>query len=98
MQASTVRIRACSALIAAATAAACTANVNAAPKPLPDTCGAGQYMKFIGKPVSDMEALQPPDSRFVCREDCVTTADFRASRLTVIYARKTGRILRISCG
>jgi len=86
------------ALIAATIAAGFLAQADAAPDRLPDNCGASRFTRFIGKPVTDLESLNPPDTRFVCKEDCVTTADVRASRLTVIYSRKSQRILSLACG
>ncbi|MBR0750001.1 hypothetical protein JQ582_39435 [Bradyrhizobium japonicum] len=56
------------------------------------------FAQFIGKPVTDLENMNPPDTRFVCKEDCVTTAVVRVTRLTVIYSRKTKRILSLACG
>lgn len=86
------------ALIASTIAAGFMAQAHAAPDRLPDRCGASRFTQFIGKPVTDLENMNPPDTRFVCKEDCVTTADVRASRLTVIYSRKSKRILSLACG
>lgn len=94
----TISQRIYTALIASAVTAGLTAQVHAAPDRLPDRCGASRFTQFVGKPVTDLENVNPPDTRFVCKEDCVTTADVRASRLTVIYSRKTKRILSLACG
>jgi hypothetical protein len=90
--------RAYPALIASAIVVDFVAQAHAAPDRLPDSCGASRFTQFIGKPVTDLENMNPPDTRFVCKEDCVTTADVRASRLTVIYSRKSKRILSLACG
>jgi hypothetical protein len=67
----------------------------AAPKQVPDLCHAQQFLRFIGKPVTDLEAMHPPEARFVCQE-CAMTMDIQPSRLTVVYS-KSGRITKLSC-
>lgn len=68
----------------------------AASKQSPDQCHASEFIRFIGKPVADLEEMQLPDARLVC-EHCATTADVRASRLTIIYSEKSNRISRLKC-
>jgi hypothetical protein len=68
-----------------------------APKQLPDQCGAKQYERFIGKPVTALQDMSLPEVRFVC-SNCAMTMDVRTSRLTVIYSDKTKLITKLSCG
>jgi hypothetical protein len=80
-----------------ASAIASVGQVHAAPDPYFDQCHASQFVRFIGKPVADLEELHLPNARFVCHEDCVVTADVQPTRLTVIYLKKTKRITKIRC-
>lgn len=74
-----------------------TDRAHAASSMLPDNCHANELTRFIGKPVSSLQEMELPESRFICDRDCVATADIRPSRLTVTYSRKTNRILRLKC-
>jgi hypothetical protein len=66
---------------------------------LPDLtrCGGSSLTSYIGRPVTDMRILNLENSHFVCQEDCVATADVRATRLTVFYSKKTGRVTNMYC-
>lgn len=64
---------------------------------LPDNCHASELTRFIGRPVSRLQEMELPEARFIRDRYCVATADIRPSRLTVIYSRKTNRILRLRC-
>ena len=70
---------------------------HAAPRSFADDCHASELLRFIGKPVSSLQEMNLPEARFVCDKYCVTTADVRPSRLTVIYSDKTKRIIRLKC-
>lgn len=88
-------------VVVALVMAASSLNTSAgAPRKQPDlsNCGGNDLAAYVGKPVADLKRLQPKYARFLCKENCVGTADVQPARLTVIYSEKTGRVLRMSCG
>ena len=68
-----------------------------AKRPEGAACGADKLTTYIGRPVDALRQLNPPNANFVCK-GCVTTSEFRSSRLTVIYSRRNGLILDMYCG
>jgi hypothetical protein len=60
------------------------------------SCGAKEFVRYIGAPVEALKRVRQGDVRYVCA-GCAMTMDFRASRLTVVYDDKTGRIKRLGC-
>lgn len=61
-------------------------------------CGGDQQAAYIGKPVDALRQQNLADVQFVCKEDCATTAEFRSSRLTVMYSKRNNLILSMYCG
>lgn len=82
--------------IASATFAS-TDLAHAASREPPDNCHASELARFIDKPVSSPQEMNLPEARFICDKYCVATADVRPSRLTVVYSRKTNRVIRLKC-
>lgn len=70
---------------------------HAAPKPWLDDCHASQFVRFIGRPVAELEQMDLANARFLCTPNCAGTADVQSSRLTVIYSEKTKRIIKLRC-
>lgn len=70
---------------------------HAASRQLADDCHASELSRFIDKPVSSLQEMNLPEARFICDKYCVATADVRPSRLTVVYSRKTNRVIRLKC-
>ena len=60
------------------------------------SCGAKDLARYIGAPVDALKRVRQDEARYVCA-GCAMTMDFRASRLTVVYDDKTGRIKRLGC-
>lgn len=61
-------------------------------------CGNNSLFIYSGKGVADVQRLNLANARFVCIEGCLATADVREDRLTVVYSRKTHRVIELFCG
>ena len=61
-------------------------------------CGGRSLSTYIGKPVAEIRSLNLTNTRFVCQEYCLATADVQATRLTVFYSKKTSRVTDMHCG
>lgn len=61
-------------------------------------CGGDALAAYVGKPVEALRLRALTNVQFLCKEDCAVTADFRASRLTVVFSKRTGLILKMYCG
>jgi hypothetical protein len=85
-------------IFATAFSLSCVLQAHAGPKNVPDQCNASEFAYFVGKSVSALAERRMPGARFVCQEDCLSTADLVGWRLTVIYSKRTKRITRVSCG
>jgi hypothetical protein len=66
-------------------------------KPDLSTCGSNNLATYVGRPVGALEGKTPPNARLV-PEGNAMTMDARADRLTVIYASRSGVILKMYCG
>jgi hypothetical protein len=60
------------------------------------SCGAKEFERYIGAPVEALKRVRQGDVRYVCA-GCAMTMDYKSGRLTVIYDRKTDRIMRLGC-
>jgi hypothetical protein len=61
-------------------------------------CGGDALAAYVGKPVEGLRQRSLTNVQFLCKEDCAVIADFRASRLTVVFSKRTGLILKMYCG
>ncbi|MDE2578276.1 MAG: hypothetical protein KGL46_05680 [Hyphomicrobiales bacterium] len=60
------------------------------------SCHAERLAGYVGKSVKALQAVRTQNVRYVC-EACAMTMDFSPQRLTVIYARKSGRVKQMRC-
>ena len=60
------------------------------------SCGAKEFERYIGAPVDGLKRVRQGDVRYVCA-GCAMTMDYKSGRLTVVYDRKTDRIMRLGC-
>jgi hypothetical protein len=60
------------------------------------TCKARGLAWSVGKPVKALKRLRTRQVRYVCTS-CAATMDYNAARLTVVYDRSTGRVMKLSC-
>jgi hypothetical protein len=73
---------------------------NARSKTIPPSlanCGGDELATYVGKPVDTLQMRNLTNARFVCK-GCAMIADFRSSRLTVIYSKQDNLILSMHCG
>jgi hypothetical protein len=87
-------MRGCGALLLGAFALFGASPAGAAPDL--SSCGAREFKRYIGAPVEALKRIRQDDARYVCA-GCAMTMDYRAGRLTVVYDRKTDRIVRLGC-
>ncbi|MGY3582455.1 hypothetical protein ACVIGB_000621 [Bradyrhizobium sp. USDA 4341] len=66
-------------------------------KPDLSICGSNDLATYVGQPVGTLEGKTPPNARLI-PEGNAMTMDVRADRLTVIYANRSGVILKMYCG
>jgi hypothetical protein len=69
---------------------------SASAEPDLSTCGAQALKRHIGAPVEALKRVRQGDARYV-RAGCAMTMDYKSGRLTVVYDRKTDRIMRLGC-
>jgi hypothetical protein len=60
------------------------------------SCGAQELKRYIGAPVETLQRVRQDHVRYVCF-GCAMTAEDNTGRLTVVYDRKTDRIMRLGC-
>ncbi len=72
----------------------CASPVGAAPDL--SSCGAQELKRYIGAPVETLQRLRQDNARYVCF-GCAITAEDNPGRLTVVYDRKSDRIMRLGC-
>lgn len=68
-----------------------------APSP-PDTCGARDLQRLIGRPRSEIPIPIDPSKRRVACSTCPVTMDYREDRLNIFYNAETGVIEQVKCG
>lgn len=61
-------------------------------------CAGKELVSYIGKSVNALRERHLAEMRFVCEKDCLMTADFHWSRITVFYSRRNNIVTRMSCG
>jgi membrane-bound inhibitor of C-type lysozyme len=60
------------------------------------SCGAEEFTRYIGAPVEALKRVRQDDVRYACA-GCAMTMEYNTGRLTVVYDRKTDRIMRLGC-
>jgi hypothetical protein len=68
------------------------------PAPPRDACGAEPLQSLIGRPRTEIPVPVFPSRRRVVCSTCVTTQDYIASRLTIIYDSNSGLVKSVRCG
>ncbi len=60
------------------------------------SCGAQDLKRHIGESIEALKRVRLDHVRYVCL-GCAMTAEDNSGRLTVMYDRKTDRIMRLGC-
>jgi len=60
------------------------------------SCHAEALTRYIGARVEALKRVRQDDVRYACA-GCAMTMEYNTGRLTVVYDRKTDRIMRLGC-
>jgi hypothetical protein len=68
------------------------------PPPAPDTCGAVEAQKFVGRPRTEIPVPVTPALQRVACTTCAVTMDFNPRRLNFFFDAATGVVKEVKCG
>ena len=66
--------------------------------PPPDTCGARDAQRYVGRPRTEIPVPVNPGRQRVACTTCPVTLDFNPQRLNFFYDADTGVIKEVKCG
>lgn len=66
--------------------------------PHPDTCGAAEAQRYVGRPRTEIPVPILPALQRVACATCPVTMDFNPRRLNFVYDAATGIVKEVKCG
>jgi hypothetical protein len=70
----------------------------AAPPPAPDSCGAAEAQRLVGRPRTEIPVPLRPELQRVACTTCPVTLDYNPNRLNFFFDAATGIVREVRCG